>query len=148
MFNFLGKMFGTDKAAASLIDNVSKGIDKAWYTEEEKAGDKAQAVKEGNAVYMEWLRSTSGSRLARRFIAIVVTLIWSAQYLMSLVMATAAPWFEDEKTITAMMKTSEALTANGEQGNAAFMIILGFYFLGSKADALIQGAVDKFAKKK
>jgi hypothetical protein len=146
LFEFLGKMFGSDKAAKALIDNVSTGIDKVWYTEEEQATDKAQSVREGNQVYMEWLRSTSGSRLARRFIAVTVTVVWSLQYIVSLGMATAAPWFSDKDIVDAMMKTSEALITNGEKGNAAFMIVLGFYFLGNKADALIQGAVEKFTR--
>ncbi|MCP4985585.1 MAG: hypothetical protein GY928_05780 [Colwellia sp.] len=147
MWGFLGKMFGTDKAAASVIDNVSNGLDKLWYTEEEKAGDKALAIKEGNQVYMEWLRSTSGSRLARRFIAVVVTITWALQYIMSLGMSMVAPWLEDPKVVEALMESSKALSENGEQGNAAFMVILGFYFLGNKADALIKGAVEKFKAK-
>ena len=148
MFGFIGKLFGSDKAAASMIDNVSSGLDKLWYTEEEKSEDQAVAVKEGNEVYMEWLRSTSGSRIARRFIAIVVTIVWSLQYVASMAMNVAAPWVSDPKVVKAMMETADALSANGEQGNAAFMIVLGFYFLGNKGDALIKAAVGKFSKKK
>ncbi len=148
MWSFLGKMFGTDKAAASLIDNVSNGIDKLYYSTEEEAEDKALAVREGNQVYMTWLKSTTGSAIARRFIAIVVTLVWSLQYVGSLALSAIAPWMSDPAVVEAMMKSSEVLQSNGEQGNAAFMVVLSFYYLGNKGDALIQAAVNKFTKSK
>ena len=147
MLGFIGKLFGSDKAAASIIDNVSKGIDKLWYTAEEKSEDKAKAVREGNQVYMTWLQSTTGSALARRFIAVVVTLVWSAQYLGSLLLSAIAPWMSDPLVIKAMMESADVLQSNGEQGNAAFMIVLSFYYLGNKGDALIQAAVAKFSNK-
>lgn len=148
MLGWIGKLFGSDKAATSLIDNISNGLDKLHYGDQEKAENRAEAVKEGNRVYMEWLSSTSGSRIARRFIAIVVTLIWAAQYAGSLLMACIAPWITDPHTTEALMQTSRVLQDNGEQGNAAFMIVLGFYFLGSKADRMFSAAVDKFSNKK
>jgi len=143
----LSKMFGTGDAAGKVVDNISSGIDKIWYTEEEKSDDRRQATREGNQVYMEWLRSTSGSRVARRFIAVTVTLVWCLQYVASMLVSCIAPWMTDPTTTTALMQTAEALTLNGEQGNAAFMIVLGFYFLGNKADGLFKAAVDKFTKK-
>ena len=148
MFGFIGKLLGSDKAASSLIDNVSKGIDKLYYSSEEKAEDKATALREGNQVYMEWLKATSGSALARRFIAIIVTLVWAAQYVGSLALSSLAPWMSDPLVVEAMMKSANVLQSNGEQGNAAFMIVLSFYYLGNKGDALIKAAVVKFTKDK
>ena len=49
MFSFIGKMFGSSKAGEKIIDGVTTGIDKLWYTDEEKAGDAAQAKREGMA---------------------------------------------------------------------------------------------------
>ncbi len=146
MFGFLKQMFGTGDAAEKVIDNISAGIDKIWYTDEEKSEDAAQAKREGNAVYMEWLKSTSGSRVARRFIAITVTLIWAAQYLVSLLLGMIAPWV-DLETSKALMESAKFLAQNGEQGNGAFMVILGFYFLGNKADEMFKSAVSKFTNK-
>ena len=148
MFSFIGKLFGSDKAAASLIDNISCGLDKLVYTDEEKSEDSAQALREGNKVYMTWLQSTTGSAIARRFIAIVVTLVWAAQYVGSMLLSAIAPWMTDETIVKAMMESAEVLQANGEQGNAAFMVVLSFYYLGNKGDALIQAAVNKFSKEK
>lgn len=147
MWAWIGKLFGSDKAAESLVNHLSNGIDKIWYTEQEKSEDKQKAISEANNVYMQWLQSTSGSSIARRFIAIVVTIVWAAQYVGSLLMATLAPWFSDKQVVDAMMATSKALAENGDQGNAAFMCILGFYFLGNKADAMFTAAVDKMTGK-
>tara|TARA_B100001059_G_C17734553_1_gene528105 strand:+ start:368 stop:820 length:453 start_codon:yes stop_codon:yes gene_type:complete len=143
MFGWLGKLFGTDKAASSLIDNISRGLDKLHYSEQEKAEDRAQAVKEGNQVYMEWLKSTSGSRLARRYIAIIVTTVWVLQYIVSLVLGASTPWISDQVTVEAIHATITSLKNNGSQMDGAAMLILGFYFLGNKADALFDAAVDK-----
>lgn len=147
MLSWLGKLFGTDKAAASLVDNLSSGLDKLIYTDQEKSEDAQSAKREANQVYMQWLQSTSGSSISRRFIAIVVTIVWAAQYVGSLLMATLAPWFSDKQVVDAMMATSKALAENGDQGNAAFMCILGFYFLGNKADAMYDAAVAKMSGK-
>jgi len=35
----IGKIFGSDKALTSIVDNVSKGLDALVYTDEEKAQD-------------------------------------------------------------------------------------------------------------
>lgn len=148
MFGFLGKLFGTDKAAASVIDNISSGIDKLWYSDQEKSEDKAKAVREGNEVYMEWLRSTSGSRLARRYIAVCVTTVWVLQYVAALVLSISVPWISTQTTIEAINLTIKALQANGDQMDAAMMLVMGFYFLGNKGDALISAAIDKFKKPK
>ena len=147
MFGWIGKLFGSDKAATSLIDNISNGLDKLHYGDQERAEDRAKAVREGNKVYMQWLQGTSGSRIARRFIAITVTLVWASQYVLSLFMSCLAPWMSDPKVTENLMSTSEVLQANGEQGNAAFMIVLGFYFLGNKADQMFEAAVNKFTSK-
>lgn len=148
MLQWLGKLFGTDKAAESLVNNISSGIDKLVYTTQEKSEDAAKARLEANQIYMQWLQSTSGSSIARRFIAIVITVVWASQYVFSLLLATLAPWFTDQVIVDAMMASAKALAENGEQGNGAFMVVLGFYFLGNKADALYESAVKKFSKNK
>jgi len=148
MLSWIGKLFGSDKAAKSLVDNLSSGIDKIWYTDQEKSEDKQSAIKEANQVYMQWLQSTSGSSIARRFIAIVVTIVWASQYVFSLVFSMLAPWMTDPEVVKNMMETSKALSQNGEQGNAAFMVVLGFYFLGNKADAMFTAAVEKMTGNK
>lgn len=146
MLQWLGNMFGTASAAERVIDNVSKGIDKLWYTEEEKSEDRMKAVKEGNAVYMEWLRSTMGSRVARRFIAVVVTVLWALQWLASLILSVAAVWV-DPSLVDPMLASAEIVQTSGIEITGAMMVVLGFYFLGNKADGFIKVALEKFQGK-
>ena len=56
----LGKMFGTDKAAESLITNTSNAIDKIWFTEEEKADAAREDRTEARKMIIEWLNNTQG----------------------------------------------------------------------------------------
>ena len=70
----IGKIFGTDKAAAALIDNVSTGLDKLVYTGEEKAADHAASVTEARKMVIKWLAATSGQNLARRVLALTTRL--------------------------------------------------------------------------
>lgn len=144
---FVGKLFGSDTATTAFLDHVSSGVDKLYYSAEEKADDKAAAAKEANTAYIEWLKATSGSNLARRFIAVVVTLIWSSQYAFSMICSCIAPWV-DVDTARALMETAATLQANGDQGNAAFMAVLGFYMLGSHAAPMFEAATKMFTKEK
>ena len=48
----------------------------------------------------------------------------------------------------ALMDTSKVLQENGQQGDAAFMVILAFYFaFGSSGDSLREKAIEKFTNK-
>lgn len=158
-----GKLFGSDKATEKLVDNISTGIDKIWYTAEEKAEDKAQARREGQAVFMEWLKSTSGSRLARRWLALIVTVPWSMAHFASMVFNAVAPFitttekvFQEvngelkEVTILASDKWSNAadsLSANATENNALVGVVLLFYFGGPAAVDTAKGLVEKWAGK-
>ena len=92
---FLGKMFGSSEAGEKIIDGVTAGIDKLWYTDEEKAGDAQQAKREGMAVYMKWLESTSGSRIARRLLAVGAFSIWAVEHITAVIMRVLSNWFGD-----------------------------------------------------
>lgn len=145
---FVGKLFGSDTATTAFLDHVSSGVDKLYYSAEEKADDKAAAAKEANSAYISWLNATSGSNLARRFIAIVVTVVWASQYVLSMILSCIAPWVTSEATVKALMETSKLLQANGDQGNAAFMVVLGFYFLSNHAAPMFEAATKMFTKDK
>jgi hypothetical protein len=74
MFGFIGetigKIFGTDKAAGALINNVSNGLDKLIYTSEEKAEAYAAAETEARQMVIKWFEATSG------LLALMITVIW------------------------------------------------------------------------
>lgn len=57
---FLKALFPGADAANKVIDATTKGIDKLFYTAEEKADDKARAKREAAAMYIKWMEATSG----------------------------------------------------------------------------------------
>jgi len=144
MFGFLGRMFGSDKAGAAIIDNVSSGIDKIWYTEEEKAEDQAQAKREGMAVYMKWLESTSGSRVARRLIALMVTGIWVIEHLGAVMAGVGGIWADDP---TKLNETSRMLADHATNNNTLVGVVLLFYFGGPAAIDASKGMIERWTSK-
>ena len=145
MFSWVGKLFGSDKAAEKLIDTVSSGIDKAFYTSEEKAEDRAIARREGHAFIIEWLKSTTGSRLARRVIALIVTCMWTLQYLTAQLLLIIAVWSD---TPEPYRDSARIIGENIDQSTGAMMLILGFYFAAPHMGAIAEAALNKFGKVK
>ena len=146
MFSWLGKLFGTDKAAASLVDNLSTGLGKLVYTDQEKAEDVAKSVTEGRKVLIEWLRSTSGSNLARRLIALIVTGIWALQYVTSMLLLALVPWLPEYSD--RMRESALSLQVSGDAVSGAMMLVLGFYFAAPHLGTIVTEAVGRFSGNK
>lgn len=149
MFGFLGetigKMFGTDKAAQSLIDNTSSAIDKLVYTDEEKEEDKAKSRTEARSMVIRWMEATSGQNLARRLIALVVTFLWAIQYLALVGLSIAAVWVENPTNLT---KSADVIGQYAVKTNAAAMLVLGFYFAAPHLGGIANAALKKFGETK
>lgn len=141
----IGKIFGTDKAAAALIDNVSSGLDKLVYTSEEKEADHAASVTEARQMVIKWLEATSGQNLARRLLALMITIIWLLQYVFMMVMSVGSVWVQDP---SAFIQSSQIMGGYAETMKGAVMIILAFYFAAPHMGSIVQGALDKFGGKK
>lgn len=131
-------MFGSQKAGEKIIDGVVSGVDKLWYTSEEKAEDAAQAKREGMAVYMKWLESTSGSRIARRLLAVGAFLIWAIEHITAVVMRVLSNWFGDvttvvdgaNVTINKLSLSADFLTATALEMQTLVAVVFAFYFGG------------------
>lgn len=138
-----GKMFGTDKALTAMVDNVSAGIDKLFYTDEEKAEDGAKARSEARAMVVKWMASTQGQNVARRFIAISVTGVWLFQYVVGWLMDMASVFV----SAAASAKLTQASLVTSERADTmvpAVMLILGFYFAAPHMGDLAKAAIEKF----
>jgi len=163
MFGFLGKLFGSSAAGDKIIDGVVSAADKLWYTDEEKADDVKAAKTEGMAVYLEWIKSTSGSRLARRIIALIVTAPWALANFISMVLDAAAPFINgtdvilslvDGKIVEVTVLSSEkwgaaadSLSANASANNTLVGVVLLFYFGGPAAGDAAKGLIERWSKK-
>lgn len=144
MFEFIGRLFGGSKAGEKIIDGVSSAADKLFYTDEEKAEAGVKARSEGYAVYMAWLKSTTGSRIARRLIALITTGIWAMEHIGAVITAQFAVFAEDPGRWTAV---SESLAGYAADNNSLVGVVLLFYFGGPAATDAARGLVTKWVSK-
>jgi heme/copper-type cytochrome/quinol oxidase subunit 1 len=140
----LGKLLGTDTAVTNIISTVGKVVDDFHYSEGEKAEDKAKAVSEGRAMIVEWLQSTTGSRLARRIIALSFTFVFLLMHMISTVMVVTSGWVEAARA-TQLVTSSQVLDERLVSMTGAMMLILAFYFAAPHMGAIVQGAMKKFS---
>ncbi len=145
--SFLGRLFGTDAAITKTIDTVSNGLDALIYTDEEKAGDAANERKDARSMVIRWLEASQGANLARRIIALVVTSIWSIQYIASMIMSVVAVWVSNESAIKLRASVIE-LQSSGEAVTGAMMLVLAFYFAAPHMGSIATAAINKFSGNK
>lgn len=144
MFGWLGKLFGSSTASEKVVDSISNGLDKLIYTDEEKAEDISRDRSEGRRMFLQWIESTQGSNLARRFIALCVTCIWALQYVVSTFMLTLIPWYPEKGE--QLLKSATSLQQSGEQITGAMMLVLAFYFSATHMGKFVDAAMSKFSK--
>jgi hypothetical protein len=139
MFGLIGRLFGAPEAVTAIVDNVSAGLDKLVYTEEEKAEDRAKAVTEARAMVVQWMAATQGQNLARRLIALSITGVWLLMYLLSVLADMAAIWWVGKAE--QLGQTGRVAFEAASEMSAAVMLILAFYFaaphMGSIATAVV-----------
>lgn len=142
---WLGKLFGTDQAASSLIDQTFNLIDKSIYTKQEQGEALAAAESQARQMTIEWLQSTSGSRLARRVIAFSITGVWLFMFIAATFSSLIAIWVA-EVAAEKLAQSTEILDGRIETMTPAVMLILGFYFAAPYMGDLAKGALQKFGK--
>lgn len=129
----------------AAVDGVVSGLDKLFYTKEEKAEDGRKERSEARAMVIGWMDKTQGQNLARRFLAMVITSVWLVQYVFVMVLSVAALWVPDTQVV-ARMESSTELVGNYADGmTGAMMLILGFYFAAPHLGSIVDGAMKRFA---
>jgi hypothetical protein len=108
------KLFGSDKQLDKLTTGAVNGLDKIFFTAEEKS----EANQKLSEWYLKYLEATQPQNLARRLIALIVVSLWAFLILFGVLlykmdMAWSAFVFSTLNNIV----------------NNPFMIIVGFYFL-------------------
>jgi len=141
-FAFVGKLFGSEKALDSIVKGVSKGIDNLSYTEQEKAGDAIRSRTEARSMIIEWMKTNTGSRLARRVIALTVTSIWALEHVLTSGMAVASVWVDNPDKL---LKSAEILASYSQEANGAFILVIGYYFAAPYMGTMVEGAMKKLS---
>ena len=114
MIGWMAKLFAGPEAATKVVSGIADAVDDNVWSKEERAGFIGKLYE-----------STTGSSIARRIIAIIVTLMFSLGCLLSMLgIVLGASWVGD---MTNFM--SDSL-------KDPFMAVVGFYFLVRALGAL------------
>ena len=68
-----GSIFGSSDNTKTVVDGAVNGLDKMFYTDEERA----ETAGEMRKWFITYLNASNPQNVSRRFIAIVVTLLWA-----------------------------------------------------------------------
>lgn len=143
MLSFLGKLFSSDGAIKSTAGALRDGLDALVYTNEEKAADAAASLTEARSMLIKWMDSTQGQNLARRFLAVSLSMLWGTIYGVQIVLSSIAPWTEAD-TSKKLMESAAVLGESASQLNGAMMLILGFYFAAPYMGNIVTAAMERF----
>jgi hypothetical protein len=110
----LDKLFGSEKQLDKLTTGAVAGLDKMFFTKEEKA----EANQKLSEWYLKYLGATQPQNLARRLIAMVVVALWALLILLGVLLFRLDPGWS-----AFVFSTLDNIVNN------PFMIIVGFYFL-------------------
>ena len=113
MKKILGAIFGSSDNTKTVL----AGIDKAWFTSEEKS-----------ECFLKYLAATQPQNLARRLIAMIVALLWAFLVLLAVAVYKLDVAFSDFVFLTLK-----------ENVNTPFSVIMGFYFVTHLARAWQDG---------
>ena len=139
--SLLGRLLGTEKAMTASVEALRDGLDALYYSDEEKAQDASKERSEARMMVVQWMHATQGQNLARRLIALILTSIWSLQYIGYFGLSMAAIWVDNPKQL---IESAELLKEGADQMGGAMMLILAFYFSAPYMDKIVTTAVDKF----
>ena len=146
---FLGKMFGSEKALGGIVDGVTKGLDALVYTSEEKAQDAAKERSEARGMVVQWMASTQGQNISRRFIAISTTMVWLSMIIIGFTVSIAGIWLDGDPE--KIKQTIEVAESTRDDMSPVVMLVFAFYFaaphMGKMATAFIENRAAKLKAK-
>lgn len=139
-------IWGTLFGSKSVIDNAAKGIyngvDKAFYTDEEKAGG-----------FLDLLKAYEPFKLAQRLLMLVITIPFVFVWLMCALLMVASAFVDPQcvaypeiatQCVNRFAETAKTLgTMNTDTLGVPTAIVLSFYFGGGA----LEGVVDRFKGK-
>lgn len=144
--NFLGRLFGTEKALNTAVESLRDGLDALVYTEEERETDAAKDRSEARRMFIEWMRNSQGQNLARRILALTIAGIWLMQYIVAQLLLVTAVWVETPAEVVRIERSARIIGDYADGMTGAMMLILGFYFAAPHLDKLVGGAMSRFEK--
>ena len=143
MLGWLGKVMGTDKALSKTIEVVSNGLDSLIHTDQEIAEEAIHERGEARKMIIQWMESTQGQNLARRFIAIVIVMAWLGQYIIAMFLSVISVWADKPQQF---LDSAEIIGQYAQGMNNAVMLILAFYFAAPHMGKVVETVLAGFGK--
>lgn len=138
----LSKLFGSDK----VIDAGISGIDKAFYTKEERAEDELTKI----GYKMAFMKLYEPFKVAQRFVALIVGIPFVSVHIVIMIAWVLSIYLitgEDRYTfVTAQLNLMQE--ANNQVLGEPFMWIVIFYFAGGAGEGLISKYMSRKQVKK
>lgn len=123
------RLFGSADTVKTVIDGVYNGIDKTFFTDEEKA----EFGQKRNEWLLQYMTATQPQNVARRVIAFIVVGTWA----MVITILVVALVVETAFTLTSTM-SDELYKLLKDIILQPFNIVLGFYFLTHVVKGIVQ----------
>ena len=125
MWSVFSSIFAGGDTTNKVVDGIIDGTDALFFTDEEKsrAGQKILDFK------LAYAKATSGQNIARRFIAVAVTIVWFVLLITAII--AYATGFESFAGYLFKVMTDVVLQP--------FSIIIGFYFLAHMVRSIGEG---------
>ena len=142
---FWSKLFGSSDVVKEGIGILKDTGDALFYTDEEKAADRAKSVTEARQMVVSWMQATSGQNLARRLLAVAITFVWLSMYIVSMLLNVIAVWVTKSSDWIA---SASVVGSYADKMNGAVMLILAFYFAAPHMDKIVDTAMSRFSKNK
>jgi hypothetical protein len=93
------------------------------------------------------MKNTQGQNIARRLIALIITLVWLMMYLISAGLDLAVVWI-DASLRSQVAQSALAIGQRADSMTGAMMLILAFYFAAPHMDKIVGAAIGKFGGNK
>jgi len=148
MFGFLGRLFSSNKAVEEGVSAISNGIDKLFYTSEEKAENEMKVRQKAGELLVSWMGATQGQNIARRLLAIMIAFTWLFMYLIAAGLNVCVVWFQDPVLVQNLQSSAKIIGERATEMNGAMMLILGFYFAAPHMSSIVNVAMERFAGNK
>jgi hypothetical protein len=143
--SWFGKLFGTDAAVKGVIESGKELLDDAFYTDSEKAADKAADRSEVRTMLVDWMKNTQGQNLSRRVIALGITTVWLLMFLIATGLSVVSVWV-DAETAERVLTSATLIDTRNVSMSGAVMLILSFYFAAPYLGDITKTAMKKFGK--
>ncbi len=124
MRKILGAIFGSSKNTETVVNGAVSGLDKMFFTDEEKSEASAKMAE----WYLRYLAATEPQNLARRLIALIIVILWAFLILVGVAAKGLETWFglvaaEGEQLFSEFVfEVLASVVMN------PFLTVLGFYF--------------------